>query len=443
MRKLALVLLTMFVSPLFAQDAHQATDLNELLHRIHAGMIQQATAAVTIDAMPAPFDSKTFTITAQATNGSVASTYGFTVSPSPFIVNQGDNVTLNITVPSSDKSTGGSHGFFLETYFEKFDFFVNRGQTRSITFIANQPGTFSYICTQSACGVGHTVMGGTFTVNAVQAAAPTVTSIAPANGSPNGGTLVTITGTNFANGASVKFDTSNAIGVTVNSSTSITCSTPVHAPGTVTVTVTNPDNQSGSGSFTYASPTLAINSVSPNIGPTSGGTQVTLSGANFQSGATVTFGTQPAASVTIVDANTITATTPLGPTNEQLAVDVTVTNPDGKTATVQHGFTYSVPAASIASISPSTVITTGGQTITITGAGFTSAITSSVTIGGVAVASSNFYLINAVTMNVIVPAHAAGGADVVVKFGNSTATKTNGVTYVVFTAPPKRRGAKH
>jgi len=442
MRKLLLVIFTMLVSPLFGQEVHQATDLNELLHRIHAGIIHDATSPVTIDAMPVPLDSKTFNITAQATNGSQASTYAFTVSPLPFVVNQGDNVTLNITVPSGDKSTGGSHGFFLESYFEQFDFFINRGQTRTVTFVANQPGTFSYICTQSSCGVGHTLMGGTFTVQAAQAAPPAITSISPSTGTPNGGTIVSITGTNFANGAAVKFDTSSAIGVTVNSSTSITATTPVHAPGRVAVTVTNPDNQSGTGSFTYADTGLSISSVSPNGGATSGGTTVTLSGSNFQTGAIVMFGTRQA-TVTDVSSTTIHATTPLGPIDNNLAIDVTVTNPDGKSATLSNGFTYNVPALSIDSISPSNVITTGGQLITLTGAGFTNTLTSTVTIGGVAVPSTSFYIVNAVTMNVVVPPHAAGGSDVVVKVGNGTVTKTNGLTYTVFTAPPRRHGAKH
>jgi len=444
MRKLLLVISSMLALPLFAQDVHQATDLDELLHRIHAGLIHEATSAVAIDAMPAPLDSKTFNITAQATNGSQASSYQFTVSPSPFVVNQGDSVTLNITVPSGDKSTGNvGHGFFLETYFENFNFIIAKGQTRSVSFVANQPGTFSYICTQSACGVGHTTMGGVFTVQAVQAAPPTITSISPSSGSPNGGTIVSITGTNFANGATVKFDTSNAISVTVNSSTSITATTPVHAAGTVTVTITNPDAQKGTGTFTYVNPQLAVASVSPQTGSTSGGTPVTINGSNFQSGATVTFGTRPATNVTVVDSTKITATTPLGPIDQNLTVDVTVTNPDGTNATLSHGFSYNVPALSVDSISPSSVITTGGQLLTLTGAGFTTASTASVTIGGVPVPSSNFYFVNAVTMNVVVPPHAAGNADVVVKVGSGTVTKTNALTYTVFTAPPKRRGAKH
>jgi len=442
MRKLLLILLVTFaLAPLHAQELHQATDLEMLLHRIHAGIVHEAISPVTID-RAAPLAAKTFNITAQATSGNNASTYAFTVSPLPFTVNQGDMVTLNISVPSGDKATGTSHGFFLETYFEEFSFFINKGQTRQVTFVANQPGTFSYICTQSTCGVGHTVMGGTFTVNAVQAPAPTITSLNPTSGTINGGTIVSITGANFVTGATVKFDTSNGIGTSFNSSTNILSTAPAHAAGPVTVTVTNPDGQSATATYTYVNPTISITSVSPNTGSTAGGTAVTISGANFQTGATVTFGGVAATNINVVNATTITASTPVGPISEQLGVDVTVTNPDGKSATQTRAFTYSVPAVTIDTISPATAITTGGQQILITGTGFTTALNgASVTIGGV---TATFNVQSAVSISVVTPPHAAGNVDVVVKMGNGTqATKSNGLSYFVFTAPARRHSAKH
>lgn len=443
MRKFALsILLFLAIAPLHAQELHKATDLHEFLMRAKAGIVHDAISPVTVDAQPAPFASKTFNITAIAGSANNASSFRFDVTPTPFAVNAGDSVTINITVPSNDQSTGGiGHGFFLESYFENFSFLISRGQTRSINFVANQPGTFSYICTQSSCGVGHTVMGGTFTVNAVQAPAPTIASLNPATGPTSGGNVVTISGANFTANASVKFDNTNAIGVTVNGSTSITATAPAHAAGPVTVTVTNSDGQSGTASYTYADPTISITAVSPNTGTTAGGTSVTISGAAFQPGATVTFGALPATNVTVVNATTITATTPLGPATEQLKVDVTVKNPDGKSATQQQAFTYTVPPLSIDAVSPSSVITTGGQQITITGKGFTTALASSVTIDGVAATGVN--VVDAVTMTAIVPPHASGAADVAVKVGNTTATKSGGLTYFVFTAPPKRRAAKH
>ena len=85
--------------------------------------------------------------------------------------------------------------------------------------------------------------------------APTVSSISPSSGTANGGTPVTITGTGFSAGATVKLGGTAATGVTVISSTSITATTAAHSAGTVDVVVTNSDSQSGtlSGGYTYTS----------------------------------------------------------------------------------------------------------------------------------------------------------------------------------------------
>ena len=87
--------------------------------------------------------------------------------------------------------------------------------------------------------------------------APTVTSISPNSGSTTGGTSVTITGTNFASGATVKFDSTAASNVNVVNSTTITATSPAHAAGTVSVVVTNANGQSGtlSNGFTYTTTT--------------------------------------------------------------------------------------------------------------------------------------------------------------------------------------------
>lgn len=81
--------------------------------------------------------------------------------------------------------------------------------------------------------------------------APTVSGVSPVSGSIVGGTPVTITGTNFAAGATVTFGgTAAAAGVVVNATT-ITAVAPAHAAGAVTVAVTNPSTQSGSKSNAY------------------------------------------------------------------------------------------------------------------------------------------------------------------------------------------------
>jgi fibronectin type 3 domain-containing protein len=85
---------------------------------------------------------------------------------------------------------------------------------------------------------------------------PTVNSVSANSGPTAGGTAVTISGTNFAAGATVAFGGAAATNVVVVSGTQITATTPPGTVGAATVTVTNPGAQSGSlpNGFTYAAP---------------------------------------------------------------------------------------------------------------------------------------------------------------------------------------------
>jgi len=80
--------------------------------------------------------------------------------------------------------------------------------------------------------------------------APTVTSISPRSGTTFGGTPVVITGSNFQNGATVSIGGVPATSVSVVGNT-ITATTGAHATGTVSVSVTNPDNRSVTLSNSY------------------------------------------------------------------------------------------------------------------------------------------------------------------------------------------------
>jgi hypothetical protein len=84
-------------------------------------------------------------------------------------------------------------------------------------------------------------------------------------------------------------------------------------------------------------PTPTVTGVSPSSGPTSGGTPVTISGTNFQSGATVIVGGTAATSVSVTSATQIQATTPARSAG---AVTVTVTNPGGSPGSLGSAFTY-------------------------------------------------------------------------------------------------------
>ena len=173
-------------------------------------------------------------------------------------------------------------------------------------------------------------------------ASPTVTSVSPNSGPTAGGTAVTITGTNFAAGATVTFGANNATNVVVVSSTSITATTPAGSAGPVTVTVTVNGQGAGlSNGFTYIVDADG-ESVAPNNGPTGGGTGVTITGTNFAAGATVTFGGTAATNVVVVSSSSMTATTPAHTAG---AVTVMVTNPGGLNGSLTNGFTYNAQVA--------------------------------------------------------------------------------------------------
>lgn len=123
----------------------------------------------------------------------------------------------------------------------------------------------------------------------------------------------------------------------------------VFVPGTTTLVAAT----HGRGMWTAnaAAPVVTLSSVSPATGPASGGTNVTLTGAGFASGATVTFGGASATNVSVTSATAITCTTP---THAAGAVDVAVAVPARGSATLPSGFTYT---------SSGTGCTTGGPTL--------------------------------------------------------------------------------
>ena len=84
-------------------------------------------------------------------------------------------------------------------------------------------------------------------------------------------------------------------------------------------------------------PAPTITGISPTFGTNAGGTQVTVTGTNFVSGATLDIGGSAATNVTVT-ATSLTATT--GPRQTPGPVNVQVRNPDGQTATRDNGFTY-------------------------------------------------------------------------------------------------------
>ena len=124
-----------------------------------------------------------------------------------------------------------------------------------------QAGSFSF-----SAGVKDS-NGSTATANlSVSIAAPStpvINGISPPSGPISGGTAVTVSGSNFASGASVTFGGTAAASVVVSSSSQIQVVTPNHVAGNIGIIVSaNGQSSSSSANFTYTA---------PNNGPTAGG----------------------------------------------------------------------------------------------------------------------------------------------------------------------------
>lgn len=87
-----------------------------------------------------------------------------------------------------------------------------------------------------------------------------------------------------------------------------------------------------------------VTAVSPSSGTTAGGTPVVITGTNFNGATVVDFGLNPA-SFSLINANTIDATSPAGSAG---TINVTVTTPQGTSATsAADQFTYSTCSNSL------------------------------------------------------------------------------------------------
>jgi LPXTG-site transpeptidase (sortase) family protein len=253
---------------------------------------------------------------------------------------------------------------------------------------------------------------------------PTITGISPTDGPTSGGTIVTITGTNFTGFTSVTLGHNAMTCTGPNTATTLTnCTTPAHAAGAVTASVTTPIGTGTGGTFTYsltASPT--ITGLTPIAGPTAGGTSVTITGTDLTGFTSVTFG---GSSATCPGPNTATSLVCTTPAHAAGLVDVAVTTPGG-TATATGAYTF-VPPPTITGVSPSAGPTAGGTSVTITGTNLTGA--TAVTFGGTAATLASC-TIAATSITCPTPAHAAGLVDVAVTTPSGTATATGAFTFV-------------
>ena len=226
-------------------------------------------------------------------------------------------------------------------------------QTDTLLTVTAPPGINTVAIAIVSAG-GSITQPAAFTYNPAQ-----ITSITPNIGPAKGGQTVTITGTSLDNASSVTFGGTLASAILSNTSTQIVATTPQHASGTVTVTVNAPQGN-GTVNFTYLDPP-SITNVAPAVAAASGGTTVTITGSGFISPLTVVFDTTTGLSLNVISTTELSVVTPLhdfGP------ITITLSNPDGQTATANFTYNGAPSLSGNAVVSPDAPIT--GQTVTVT-----------------------------------------------------------------------------
>ena len=165
-----------------------------------------------------------------------------------------------------------------------------------------------------------------------------------------------------------------------------------------------------------------VTSTSPGSGPATGGTTVDIFGFDFVNGGTsVSFG-GASAGVSFVNSGHLQATSPSGSGGP---VSISVTTANGTST----GGSFSwIPVVS--GVSPRQGPTAGGQTVHLTGAGFTGA--SSVTFGGVA---ASFGVSDDGDITAFAPAHSAATVDVTVTTGTGTSATSVSDFYTYVAVP--------
>lgn len=206
--------------------------------------------------------------------------------------------------------------------------------------------------------------------------APIATMINPKEGEIQGGNSVYVTGSGFVSGVTVFI---NNIPATVSSTTSTRLKVVIPASavvGTFDVKVVNPDGKESilPSSYTYIlpppPPAPVLTGITPDNGLISGGTTVSLKGANFINGAVALFD-DVEIQTTFESSSLLKIVTPS--TSDVKVVQVKVKNPDGQITSENMTYSYMKPQVepvTIVSLNKTVGLSTGGDTVYLTGTNF-------------------------------------------------------------------------
>ncbi len=308
-------------------------------------------------------------------------------------------------------------------------------------------------CTTPAHGVGVvdvTINNGEETAVSVGGFTfqPELTAVSPSSGYTTGGETVTVSGGGFISG-----ETTVSIGGNVCSnlqfvnSGTVTCVVPASTlsgdgDGVVDVVakvndIAAPTLDDG---YTYKL-ALAVTGVTPKIGPSSGGNQITVSGVGFVSGqTTLQIEGQQCTNLVVQSDEQLTCTVPASnlPGNGEGTVSAKVSDGVNPSHILEEAYTYREPMlASVAA--PNPVPIAGGTTFSIVGYNFnppssyTGGGPTTVTFisnpGGTRLSCTNVAVVNNRLITCTTPVASVGTYNVEINNGYETAVLTGVLTY--------------
>src|SRR6202049_4458096 len=271
-----------------------------------------------------------------ATPGGTTAPSPFTIANAPTLASispksglQGTNVPVtlagtNFAANSTVNASGG--GITVSNVVA-----VSATQITAAFQIAANAAPGAHTVTVTSAGTNSN--GVTFTVNS---AGPTLTSINPASGVQGTNVPVTLSGTNFAANSTVNVSGSGITvsNVVVVNPTQITATFQIAANAAVggySVTVTSAGVNSNGVTFTVASTVPVLNSLTPASGGAGNSVPVTLTGANFVAGASLSSSNTSLSfsNVNVVSSTQITATFTVAANATPGNAPVTVTTGNG------------------------------------------------------------------------------------------------------------------
>ena len=177
-----------------------------------------------------------------------------------------------------------------------------------------------------------------------------------------------------------------------------------------------------------------VTSVSPVAGAPAGGNTVTINGTAFTGATAVQFGSMAATSFTVVSATQITATAPAESAGQ---INITVTAGGTSPTSAADYYTFVSSPPTVTAVSPIVGPLGGGNTVTITGTGFTDGglVNATAVLFGSTPATS-FHLVSDTEITAVAPSASAGTIDVTVAIGAVVSAVNAPADQYTFTAAP-------